>query len=251
MVWIPFRGASMNGAGVPVLDVVGVSRTFGRTQAVSQVGFQLAAGQILGLVGPNGAGKSTLLRIVAGLLPADAGEVVVCGVPRAQDPIAARRVVGWVPDKPALFAELNVAEHFDLVADLWDLPEVAAERARLIDVFQLGAHLAKRPDHLSLGLRQRLMLAITFLRSPTVWLLDEPFSGLDPWALRVLRAELRDAAARGAGVVVASHLLELLDELADSVLVLDEGRVRSLGPIEPSAEGGFEQVFFRETRRGA
>ncbi len=204
----------------------GVRRTFRGSVAVDAVDLDVPPGQVTALIGPNGSGKTTLLLVLAGLLVPDAGQVRVAGVDVVADPVAARARVGWMPDVHGTWDSLTSREVLLTVADAYRVPRAAAaaRAGELLALVHLE-ELADRPAHvLSRGQKQRLGLARAIVHSPEVLLLDEPASGLDPRSRVELRDTLRALAARGSAVLVSSHVLAELDELADRAVFVARGR---------------------------
>ena len=203
----------------------GVRRRFGPVEAVRGIDLTAAPGEVTALVGPNGAGKTTLLLVLATLLVPDAGEVKVAGYDPVTEPDAVRARMGWSPDVFGLYDNLSAREYIRFFADAYRLgPARAAARAdELLQVARL-TEFADRPVHvLSRGQKQRLGLTRALVHDPEVLLLDEPASGLDPRSRVELRELLRALAASGTAVIVSSHLLGDLEELADRVVFVDRG----------------------------
>jgi ABC-2 type transport system ATP-binding protein len=203
----------------------GVQRRFGAVEAVRGMDLTAPAGEVTALVGPNGAGKTTLLLVLATLLVPDAGEVRVAGHDPVTDARSVRARMGWAPDAFGLYDNLSCREYLLFVAAAMRLPKAAgaARAAELLELARLHDQ-ADVPVHtLSRGQKQRLGLMRALVHDPQVLLLDEPASGLDPRSRVELRGLLRSLAARGTAVVVSSHLLGDLEELADRVVFVDRG----------------------------
>jgi ABC-type multidrug transport system ATPase subunit len=204
----------------------GVRRTFGDVVAVDAMDVDVPTGEVTALVGPNGSGKTTLLLMLATLLVPDAGTVRVAGWDPVTEPREVRRRTGWMPDVFGTWETLTCRDVLATVADAYRLPR-AASRARIDELLEL-VHLtefANRPTQvLSRGQKQRLGLACALVHSPSVLLLDEPASGLDPRSRVELRCIVRGLARAGAAVLVSSHVLAELDELADRAVIVDRGR---------------------------
>ncbi len=207
------------------IRVTDVARSFGDVHAVRSITFEARPGEVTGLVGPNGSGKTTLLLMLATLLVPDRGEIRVGGLDPVTRPAEVRRLLGWMPDVLGSWPNLTVRRSLELTARLYDLPRpaAAARAAELISLVDLG-ELADRPTRvLSRGQKQRLSLARALVHDPRVLLLDEPASGLDPGARVALRVLLRRLAAEGRTILVSSHVLSELDELADRAVFLEAG----------------------------
>ena len=215
----------------------GVHRYFGPVRAVDGLDLVARPGAVTALVGPNGSGKTTLLLVLAGLLRPDAGTVQVAGLdPITQGP-AARAVTGWMPDAFGTWESLTAREVLTTFGAAYRLPAGrAAERAaELLDLVHL-AEFSDAPAHvLSRGQKQRLGLARALVHDPQVLLLDEPAAGLDPRSRVDLRHLLRDLAAQGRTVLVSSHVLAELDEVADDAVFISAGRAVSSQTVDAAA----------------
>lgn len=208
-----------------LLSVENLTVRYGRRVAVDGLSFTVAAGEIVGLLGPNGAGKSTALAAMAGALEPAAGRVLVDGEPA----VAARGKVGLADQPPILYEFLTVAEHLDFVRDA----RGGAPEPGLIEELGLGPVAGQLCRELSFGYRQRVGLAAALIGGTRVVLLDETLNGLDPHAARRARAVLDAAAARGAGVLMSTHLLAVAERLCTRVLIVDKGKlVRSVASAE-------------------
>ena len=197
---------------------------YGRRVAVDDLSLTVEPGAMVALLGPNGAGKSTALLAAAGGLRPTAGTVAIAGVDLATDPLAAKRRLGLADQPPSLYEYFTVAEHVEMIAAVRGAPDAAAVRA-LLDELGLAA-VADRPcRELSFGMRQRVGLAAALVAEPAVVLLDETLNGLDPHAARRARAALTAAAARGAAVVMSTHLLDVAERMASRVVIMDQGKI--------------------------
>jgi ABC-2 type transport system ATP-binding protein len=204
----------------------GVRRSFGDVVAVDGLDLEAPPGEVTALVGPNGAGKTTLLLVLATLLVPDQGTVRVAGHDPVTEPRAVRARVGWMPDVFGTWETLTCREVLLTVADAFRLPRTlaTARSAELLALVHL-TELADRPTQvLSRGQKQRLGLARALVHDPDVLLLDEPASGLDPRSRIELRGIVRDLAAQGKAVLVSSHVLAELDEMADRAVIVARGR---------------------------
>ncbi|MFN4001848.1 ABC transporter ATP-binding protein [Microcella sp.] len=219
-----------------VIAVEGVARSFGDVHAVRDASFEVHAGSVTALIGPNGSGKTTLLLMLATLLRPDAGTIRIAGHDPVADPRAVRQAMGWMPDVLGSWGTVSVRRTLEITARLYELSgEAARTRAQqLIELVGLDA-LADRPTRvLSRGQKQRLSLARALVHEPSVLLLDEPASGLDPVARVELRELVRRLASEGVAVLVSSHVLAELDEMADAAVYLDHGATASAERVERS-----------------
>jgi ABC-2 type transport system ATP-binding protein len=204
----------------------GISRSFGTVKAVEHVDFIAPAGQVTALIGPNGAGKTTLLLILATLLAPDTGTVRIFGADPSEDVASARLNIGWMPDTLGVWESLTAREILTLMGRLYRMTpkRIAARVSELLELVHLE-ELADQPARVfSRGQQQRLSLARALIHNPGVLLLDEPASGLDPGARIDLRNLLRRLASEGKAIVVSSHVLSELDEIADGAVFVNRGR---------------------------
>jgi ABC-2 type transport system ATP-binding protein len=204
------------------LHAVGLTRRYGRQPVVDDVTFHVRPGQVVGFLGPNGAGKSTTLRMLCGLGVPDAGSALVDGVPVRRLPNAGR-VLGVLLDASALHAGRTVRENLALVAQTIGVP--ADEAAATLEAVGLDAVARRRAGALSLGMRQRLGLALALVGRPRYLVLDEPLNGLDTEGIRWVKDLVRRFADGGGGVLVSSHLMGEIATLVDRVVIIDRGRV--------------------------
>ncbi|MBP9899085.1 MAG: ABC transporter ATP-binding protein, partial [Gemmatimonadales bacterium] len=195
--------------------------------AVNDVSFTLTPG-VTGLLGPNGAGKSTILHMLVGLLRPSSGTVTVNGVPSWQHP-EIYRTLGFVPESESVYSFLTGYELVRLNARLQQLPDADAAVKRAIDLVEMTAAQGRPVATYSKGMRQRIKIAAMLVHSPTVLLLDEPFNGMDPKQRLQMMAVLRRLADAGSTILVSSHILEEVDRLADTVLVIIGGRLAASG----------------------
>ena len=211
-----------------------LTRRFNGVTAVDDLNLQIAAGALYGLIGPNGAGKTTTLRMLAGLLDPTAGQIVLNGQVANHDWRDMQRQIGYMPDFFGVYEDMLVWEYLDFFGRCYGLPtdrrrQVTDELLELVDLSQ------KRDAYvetLSRGMRQRLCLAHALVHDPSVLLLDEPASGLDPRARVEMRELLRELRAMGKTIVVSSHILAELAELCDSVGIIEKGRLVASGPLD-------------------
>ncbi len=203
----------------------GIARSFGTVAAIRHIDFAAPAGEVTALIGPNGSGKTTLLLILASLLAPDTGTLRVGGVDPAQDAAAVRRTVGWMPDTLGVWESLTATEILTTMGSLYGMPATRRREcaAELLSAVRLEEFADKPARVLSRGQQQRLSLARALIHDPAVLLLDEPASGLDPGSRVELRATLRSLADQGKTVVVSSHVLSELDEIADRAVFINRG----------------------------
>ncbi len=244
----------MGTADTPAIEVRGIVKRYGDVRAVDGVDFVVPWGQVCGYLGPNGAGKSTTLSMLAGILEPTEGTIRVAGHDLGTEPLLARRALGYVPDSGALYGLLSAREHIALVSDLYELdPNATHQRGQeLLTLFGVADLHDRRVDTLSKGQRQKVALSMGLLHEPRVLLLDEPLSGLDAAAARVLKELLRGLADRGAAVLYSSHILDVVERLCDRAIILSGGRIVADAPtselVSRSEDKTLESVFHALTR---
>lgn len=238
-----------------VVRFEGVSKRYGKSLALFPLDLEVRAGELFALVGPNGAGKTTALSLLTGLLRPTSGRVRVAGLDVATDPIGAKRLIGFVPDRPYLWPKWTPRESLRFVGAVFGLfGAVLEERIDAeIAAFTLGAEADTRNEALSHGTRQRVALAQAFLHDPRVFVLDEPMVGLDPFAQRALAERLRGRASAGAAVLFTTHHLEAAAGLATTAGLLVGGRLEATGPpgsmtTPDGRTGSLEELFFGTAR---
>jgi ABC-2 type transport system ATP-binding protein len=217
-----------------VLSITGVTKRFGASTALDGLELVLQAGEVYALLGPNGAGKTTTINLILGFLKADAGLVEVCGIDAALDPLGARHHIAYIPEQVALYPAMSGLDNLRYFTTLAGL---TLDDARLTELLT-EAGLAVEAQHrkaqsYSKGMRQKVGIAIALARAAKLLLLDEPTSGLDPSASAEFSRTVRAAAARGTAVLMATHDLYRIKELADRVGVLHRGRI--VDDIDPAA----------------
>lgn len=217
----------MSGGSPPAIELRGVSRWYGNVVAVNDVSFEVGPG-VTGLLGPNGAGKSTILHMAAGFLRPSAGDVRILGEPAWRNPGIYRRL-GLVPEREAVYGFLTGREFVELAARLHRLPDPAAAAERAIALVDMDAAAGRPCGTYSKGMKQRIKIAAALVHDPQVLILDEPFNGADPRQRLHLMDLFRRMAAEGRAILYSSHILEEVERLADTVLVIVAGRLAASG----------------------
>lgn len=236
-----------------------LTKRYGSLVAVDGLNVEVQEGEIFGFIGPNGAGKTTTIRMTAGVLKPTEGEVLIGGVPMASDPVAAKKVIGFIPDRPFLYEKLTGMEFMRFSADLYGVGngEFREKAEGLLNQFSLsdwGDQLIEAYSH---GMKQRLVIASALLHEPRVIIVDEPMVGLDPAGIRMVKDLLRALAGGGTAVFVSTHTLEIAEDLCDRIGIINKGRLVALGTTGDlrerarMTEGDLEAVFLRLTGREA
>lgn len=217
-----------------VLEVCGISKSFGSFRALDDVSFQVEPGQVMGFIGPNGSGKTTTMRIISTLDIPDQGDVRIAGHSILDEPRSVRHRLGFMPDAFGAYSSTSVADYLDFFARAYGLRgKKRLQAVREVMAFTgLEPLMGKLTSALSKGMKQRMCLAKTLLHDPTLLILDEPASGLDPRARVELRELVKALAEMGKGVLISSHILTELSEICDSICVIEAGQLRATGTVE-------------------
>jgi ABC-2 type transport system ATP-binding protein len=220
-------------AAPAALELRALSKRFERP-AVDGLHLRIPPGEFYTLLGPNGAGKTTTLRMVTGLLRPDGGSISVFGIDALADPVAAKRIVAWIPDEPMLYERLTPTEYLGFVAGLWgvDGAAVQARTRELLSLLGLAAHAHERCGGFSRGMRQKVALAGALVHEPRLVVLDEPFTGLDAASARLVKEVLRERVRAGGSVVMTTHILDVAERLADRIGVMAQGRLIAEGTLD-------------------
>jgi ABC-2 type transport system ATP-binding protein len=234
-----------------------VTKTYGDFRAVSDLSFEVGAGDIVGLIGPNGAGKTTTLRCIVGIHRPTSGTVTIDGHDIVSSPVEAKRRLAFMADEPQLFEYLTVMEHLRLTGRIYGVPDVEPRAAALLKELQLEGKEQALPAELSRGMKQKVAIACGLLHEPKALLFDEPLTGLDPLGIRHMKATIVARGRAGAAVIVSSHLLHLVEEICTRVVIIDRGVKAADGTLaelrERAAMAGtgsnLEQIFLAVTAR--
>jgi len=229
-----------------MLDVSHVTKKYGKVTACDDLSFHLEPGSVTVLLGPNGAGKSTLMKAVIGFLRYD-GRITVGGLDNKTP--QARRLLGYIPELPSLYPNLTVSEHMEFLARAYRLKDYKPRIEELFERFELSDKRKKFGDELSKGMQQKLNLCLGLLPEPKVLLLDEPMIGLDPHAIKELKAIMEEMRVQGRTLLVSTHIIDSVDMLWDRTIILQNGVVRANLTREELDRDGrtLEQVFFDVT----
>ena len=226
------------------LVVRGLVKRFGGFTAVNGLDLSVRRGELYALLGPNGAGKTTSLRIVTGLLSPDVGEISICGINRLRDPVAAKRVMAWLPDEPMVYDKLTPVEYLDFVAGLWQVEPTVAKLRRnaLLETLDLARMADQRCEGFSKGMRQMVALAGALIHEPELLILDEPLTGLDASMARHVKELLQQRVATGVAVILTTHILEVAERLSDRIGIIRSGKLVREGTMAELRNGGASQV---------
>ncbi|MEM7204168.1 MAG: ABC transporter ATP-binding protein [Planctomycetota bacterium] len=239
-----------------ILQIDHLAKTYGEFRAVDAISLQVEANDLFALLGPNGAGKTTTIRMLMGILQPSAGTARICGLDCFGQRAEVQRHVGYVPDEPVFYDYLRGAEIIRFVGEMRGLRRADADRVagELIDRLELDDALGEFAVNYSKGMKKKLALICALVHEPALLILDEPSSGLDPFATRTLQEVLRECAGRGTAVFYSTHLLDQAERLCRNIAILHKGRLAASGPLaelraELAPSGSLEDVFFEAAAR--
>lgn len=237
-----------------MIELIDVSKRYGGKLAVDRLTLTIPAGELFAFLGPNGAGKTTTIKMLCGLLFPTSGIVRVGGHDLQADGDSARQLMAFVPDTPFLYEKLTGREFLQFIADMYSLP---ADRGRerieaMIELFGLAPFVDDLTEQYSHGMRQRTVFAGALLHEPKLLIVDEPTVGLDPKSIRLLKDLLRKQADSGTTVFLSTHSLDVAQELADRIGVVNHGRLIGCGTLDTlrrqaDLHGTLEEVFLKLT----
>jgi ABC-2 type transport system ATP-binding protein len=238
-----------------MIRLEGLAKRYGSFTAVHPLDLEVGEGELFGFLGPNGAGKTTTIRMITGVLRPTGGRVLVNGHDVAREPDRAKRLLGYIPDRPFLYEKLTGAEFLRFVSGLWGQEGPAAERRadELLSLFELTDWKDTLVESYSHGMRQKLLISSALVHGPRVIVVDEPMVGLDPKAARMIKDLLRAFVEQGGTVFLSTHTLEVAEALCDRIAIIQDGRIRALGSMQElraeaeSGTAGLEEVFLRLT----
>jgi ABC-2 type transport system ATP-binding protein len=233
----------------PAIAIRDLRKLYGTKAAVDGLSLTVPPGSFFGFLGPNGAGKSTTIRMLTGLIPPTSGLIELLGRPMPEQEIEIKKRVGLVPDESLLFDRLTGAEFLEFVGRMYGLARpVARERAsELIDLFELAGQPRKLIAEYSKGMRKRVAMAASLIHRPELFLMDEPFEGVDAVGARLMKDILLDQVHHGATIFLTSHVLEVVERLCDRVAIINEGKIVCQGTMQEMHSGSetLEDVFVR------
>ncbi len=234
-----------------MLEIRNLVKSYGNgPRAVDGLSLTVGAGDIYGFIGHNGAGKTTTLKCVSGILPFDGGEIFVDGIDVKKDPIAAKRIMRYIPDNPDLYTFLTGTGYLNFLCDIYGIGEAERrERVRkYVALFGIEPRLGDLIGSYSHGMRQKLALIGALIRQPKLLMLDEPFVGLDPKAAHTLKEIMHALTETGTAIFFSTHVLEVAEKLCNRIAIIQNGRLIAAGPTdEVRGNQSLEELFLELT----
>lgn len=222
-----------------MIELIDVNKSYnGTTKAVDNLNLTIPEGEIFGFLGPNGAGKTTTIKIITGIINADSGKIAINDINIKDNPIEAKKQFGFVPDNPDMFLRLKGIEYLNFIADMYDVSsEQRKERIdNLGERFEMVQALGDQIQSYSHGMRQKIVLMGALIHDPSVWILDEPMTGLDPKSAFTLKEMMREHAKAGKTVFFSTHVLEVAEKICDRIAIINKGKILFCGSFEEMRE---------------
>lgn len=217
-----------------MIELTNVTKSYnGKTNAVEDLNLTINSGEIFGFLGPNGAGKSTTIKMIMGIIKNDGGCIKVDGVDINEKPLEAKKKIGYVPDSPDMFLRLKGIEYLNFMSDIYDV-ETSVRQKRIEELskyFDMESALSDKIQSYSHGMRQKIIVMGALIHDPSVWILDEPLTGLDPKAAYNLKEMMRKHADSGKTVFFSTHVLEVAEKVCDRIAIINKGKILFCGTI--------------------
>jgi ABC-2 type transport system ATP-binding protein len=236
-----------------MIKLVNLTKLYGKLAAVNGINLEVAQGEVFGFLGPNGAGKTTTIKMMAGLLQPTSGSALIGGYDVQQEPLKAKFITGFIPDRPFLYEKLTATEFMHFVAKLYDMNDPKTRISELLGLFGLSEWADELVENFSHGMKQRLVMASSLLHKPQVLVVDEPMVGLDPRGARLVKDIFKDLASAGVTIFMSTHTLEIVEQMCTRVAIINrgsiiaEGSVEDLGRMARMPNSHLEPIFLRLT----
>lgn len=239
-----------------MIELLNVNKSYnGTIKAVNDLSLTIPEGEIFGFLGPNGAGKTTTIKMITGILNSDSGSIKINGVDIKGNGIEAKKQFGYVPDNPDIFLRLKGIEYLNFMADIYDVS--TEDRKKRIEAmaerFELSSALGDQIQSYSHGMRQKIVIMGALIHNPSVWILDEPMTGLDPKSSFTLKEMMREHAESGKTVFFSTHVLEVAEKLCDRLAIINKGSILFCGTLDEMRQHfadrneSFEKMFLEMT----
>ena len=215
-----------------MIKLTNLTKRYGNLIAVKSIDLEVKAGEIFGFLGPNGAGKTTTIKMMAGLLQPSGGSVAIGGFDVQKEPLKAKAITGFIPDRPYLYEKLTAGEFMRFVAELYTMPTADGRIDELLRLFGLTDWAGELVENFSHGMKQRLVMASSLLHRPKVLVVDEPMVGLDPRGARLVKDLFKDLASQGVTIFMSTHTLEIVEAMCTRVAIINKGEIIAGGSVE-------------------
>ena len=236
-----------------MIKLINLTKKYGNLVAVNGINLDVSRGEVFGFLGPNGAGKTTTIKMMTGLLQPTGGSALIGGHDVQKEPLKAKFLTGFIPDRPFLYEKLTAAEFMQFVARLYEMEDSHKRIAELLELFGLPDWKDELVENFSHGMKQRLVMASALLHHPWVLVVDEPMVGLDPRGARLVKDIFKDLASKGVTIFMSTHTLEIVEQMCTRVAIIHkgdiiaEGSVEDLGQMARMPTSHLEPIFLRLT----
>ncbi len=236
-----------------MIKLINLTKKYGNLVAVNGINLDVSRGEVFGFLGPNGAGKTTTIKMMTGLLQPTGGSALIGGHDVQKEPLKAKFLTGFIPDRPFLYEKLTAAEFMQFVARLYEMEDSHKRIAELLELFGLPDWKDELVENFSHGMKQRLVMASALLHHPRVLVVDEPMVGLDPRGARLVKDIFKDLASKGVTIFMSTHTLEIVEQMCTRVAIIHkgdiiaEGSVEDLGQMARMPTSHLEPIFLRLT----
>ncbi len=236
-----------------MIKLINLTKVYGKLVAVNGINLEVEQGEVFGFLGPNGAGKTTTIKMMAGLLQPTRGRALIGGYDIQEEPLKAKSICGFIPDRPFLYEKLTAMEFMHFVSELYDMKDAKKQISGLLDLFGLNEWADELVENFSHGMKQRLVMASALLHKPRVLVVDEPMVGLDPRGARLVKDIFKDIASRGTTVFMSTHTLEIVEQMCTRMAIINkgeiiaEGSVADLGRMARLPDSHLEPIFLKLT----
>ncbi len=239
-----------------MIELRNLTKHYGTTAAVENLNLSIPAGEIFGFIGPNGAGKTTTIRMLGGIIAPTSGTVRIGGISMYAQPEAAKRKIGFIPDRPYLYEKITALEFLRFIADIYGVKPDGffAKATGMLKLFSLTDWADELIESFSHGMKQRLIMAAALLHDPEVLIVDEPMVGLDPVGIKMVKHLFRELAANGVTIFMSTHTLQVAQDICDRIGIIHKGRLAATGTTEDLKrtaklqDADLEEVFMLLTR---
>lgn len=229
-----------------MLEINGLSKSYGSHKAVDNLSMRIANGEIHGFIGHNGAGKTTTLRSIAGNMQFEEGTITIDGHSIKEEPLACKKIMAYIPDNPDLYEFMSGIQYLNFIADIFGVDVSTRDERihRYTDLFEITNVLDDAISSYSHGMKQKLAIVSAWIHEPKLILMDEPFVGLDPKASHILKQMMREFCDQGNAILFSTHVLEVAEKLCDRVAIIKDGKLIRSGTMEDvKGDSSLESVF--------
>ena len=229
-----------------MLEINGLSKSYGSHKAVDNLSMRIANGEIHGFIGHNGAGKTTTLRSIAGIMQFEEGTITIDGHSIKEEPLACKKIMAYIPDNPDLYEFMSGIQYLNFIADIFGVDVSTRDERihRYMDLFEITNVLDDAISSYSHGMKQKLAIVSAWIHEPKLILMDEPFVGLDPKASHILKQMMREFCDQGNAILFSTHVLEVAEKLCDRVAIIKDGKLIRSGTMEDvKGDSSLESVF--------